>query len=92
MMPKQLPDASQDPGMGKEASQYTQSVMRRLKVTDIEEAIKTAYLMGAKNGFSCGYQYAEIHETEEYKRVIREQNEMITELRSTLDGYRCRML
>ena len=92
MMPKQLPDVSQDPGMKKDASQYAQSVMRRLKVTDVEEAIKKAYLVGAKNGFSCGYKYAEVHETEEYKRVIREQAEMIREYQVMLDGNRCRML
>ena len=86
MMPKQLPDASQDPIMKIDASQYAKSVMRRLKATDIEEAIKTAYLMGAKNGFSCGYRYFEVYEIKEYKKVIKEQAAMLEEYRNREKG------
>lgn len=85
MMQKQLPDVSQDMGLKTDASQYAKSVMRRLKATDVEDAIETAYLLGAKRGFSCGYRYAEVHETEEYKKAIMEQAEMIKELRAMLD-------
>lgn len=69
-MAKQLPDASQDPGMKKDANAYAKSVLNRLKVNDVEKAIETAYLMGAKMGFCYGYRVAEIEVEKEYKEVI----------------------
>lgn len=72
MMPKQIPDASQDPGMKKDACAYAESVFKKLKVNDIERAIELAYLMGAKSGFCYGYRIAEIEVEKEYKQVINE--------------------
>lgn len=72
MMPKQIPDASQDPGMKEDARRYAESVYKKMKVTDIEAAIKAAYLMGTKNGFCCGYRIAELEAEREYKKVIYE--------------------
>lgn len=72
MMPKQLPDMSQDIEAKKDAAIYAASVRRNLKSKDIEQAIITAYLMGAKNGFCTGYRCSDIEAEKEYEKVIRE--------------------
>lgn len=72
MMPKQLPDISKDIGTKKDAAAYAASVIKRLKAPDVEQAICTAYLMGAKNGFCTGYRCSEIEAEKEYGEVIRE--------------------
>lgn len=71
-MPKQLPDMSQDIRTKEDASLYAASVQKRLKGSDIEQAIKTAYLMGAKIGFCTGYRCSDIEAEKEYGKVIRE--------------------
>lgn len=71
-MPKQLPDMSQDIGAKKDAAIYAASVMKNLKAKDIEQAIITAYLLGAKNGFCTGYRFSEIEAEKEYGKIIRE--------------------
>lgn len=70
-MPKQLPDMSQDIGTKKDAAIYAASIIKRLKVIDIEQAISTAYLIGAKNGFCTGYRCSDIEAEKEYGEVIR---------------------
>ncbi|WP_455674181.1 hypothetical protein [Phocaeicola sp.] len=72
MMPKQLPDMSQDIEAKKDAAIYAASVMNRLKAKYIEQTIITAYLMGAKNGFCTGYRCSDIEAEKEYGKVIRE--------------------
>lgn len=72
MMPKQLPDMSQDIGVKADAAIYAASVMKKLKTSDVEQAIKTAYLMGAKMGFLTGYRCSDIEAEKEYGEVIRE--------------------
>lgn len=77
MMPKQLPDASQDPGMKEDARKYANGVYNRLKATDIEKAIQTAYLMGAKSGFCYGYRVAELEAKKVYEEAIRELKKIV---------------
>lgn len=71
MMPKQLPDMSQDIMTKKDAAIYAADVMKKLKAVDIEHAISTAYLMGAKSGFCTGYRCSDIEAEKEYGEVIR---------------------
>lgn len=72
MMPEQLPDMSQDIEAKKDAAAYAASVMRRLKVSDVEQAIVNAYLAGAKNGFCTGYRCSDIKAEKKYGKVIKE--------------------
>lgn len=72
MMPKQLPDMSQDVGVQKDAAIYAASVMKQLKVSNVEQAIETAYLIGAKMGFCTGYRCSDIEAEKEYGEVIKE--------------------
>lgn len=71
MMPKQLPDMSQDIETKKDAVAYAASVMKRLKASDVEQAICTAYLRGASMGFCTGYRCSDIEAEKEYGEVIR---------------------
>lgn len=71
-MAKQIPDASQDPGMKKDAGLYAESVFKKLKAEEIKNAIEKAYLLGAKSGFCYGYRYAEIEHEKEYARFVQE--------------------
>lgn len=77
MMPKQLPDMSQDPETKKEAAEYAKSVMNRLKVNDVEHAIEQAYLLGARNGFCVGYRISDIDNEKTYTKIIRELKKQI---------------
>lgn len=72
MMPKQLPDMSQDPMTKKEAAEYAKAVMTRLKASDVEHAIETAYLLGARNGFCVGYRVSDIDNEKTYGKIIKE--------------------
>ena len=79
MIPKQLPDMSQDIGAKKDATIYAESVMKLLKVSDVEQAIKTAYLMGAKMGFCTGYRCSDIEAEKEYGKVINELKRLLND-------------
>lgn len=72
MMPKQLPDMSEDPMTKEDARLYAQSVMKRLKASDVEAAIRQAYLLGAKKGFCVGYRISDIDNEKAYSQIISE--------------------
>lgn len=79
MIPKQLPDMSQDIMTKKDAAAYAAAIMKKLKAVDIEHAISTAYLMGAKMGFSTGYRCSDIEAEKEYGEVIRGLEKMLND-------------
>lgn len=79
MMPKQLPDMSQDPGAKEDAAAYASSIIKKLKVSDVEQSIINAYLAGAKNGFCTGYRCSDIEAEKEYSKVINELKKQLRE-------------
>ena len=79
MMPKQIPDMSQDIETKKEAAAYAKGVMKRLNVADVEHAIEQAYLYGAKSGFCCGYHISDIEAEKEYGKVIEYYKKQLEE-------------
>lgn len=82
MMPKQLPDMSQDIGAKKDAAAYAAFVMKRLKASDVEQAIIAAYLTGAKTGFCTGYRCSDIEAEKEYGKIIRELERQLNDKKS----------
>lgn len=80
MMPKQLPDMSQDIMTKKNAAIYAAAVMKKLKAVDIEQAISTAYLIGAKSGFCTGYRCSDIEAKKEYGEIIRELKRQVNKI------------
>lgn len=82
MMPKQLPDMSQDIEAKKDAAAYAASVMKRLKASDVEQAITNAYLAGVKNGFCTGYRCADIEAEKEYRKAIKELERQLNDKKS----------
>lgn len=78
-MPKQIPDISQDIETKKDAELYAKSVMKRLNVADVEQAIVRAYLSGAKGGFCCGYHISDMEAEKVYGKVIEYYKKQLKE-------------
>lgn len=55
MTPEQLPNIANDKGIREEAELYASSIFKRLRATDIQIALKEAYLRGCASGFSYGW-------------------------------------